>query len=116
MAKVRTEQAPKMIKRFINAKKRVLTATNDVSQLASPGVARTPKQLSNKNSIGPKGGSNKSSVPANRTYLKTGKTKPAAPKVTKAKLDPKAGGSRPNQASTRQKSVRINYSMLKRTK
>ena len=83
------------------------------AQLAQSTAAPTVK-AGPKNSIGPKGGSNKDSVPANRTYLKTpASIKPKVPKVTAKSLDPKAGGSRPNQASTRQKSVRINYKNLK---
>jgi len=99
-----------IVKKNVSAKKRVLTAPNRVPDLASPGTARTTKPVSSNNSNGPKGGSGKSSVPANRTYLKTGKTKPPAPKVTKAKLNSGVKATPFNRSS------RVNYRQLRRSK
>lgn len=73
---------------------------------AAPTVKAGPK-----NSIGPEGGSNKSSVPANRTYLKSNnKGKPSkVAKVSKAKLD-----TTPTTPFNR--SSRVNYRTLRRSK
>lgn len=103
---VRAPQVPSMIRKFAAAKKKALT-NNSFAQVASPGTPRT-LNAGTKNSNGPKGGSSKSSVPANRTYLKTNnKGKPAkVRKVTKKKLN-----TVPTTPFNR--SSRVNYRQLR---
>ena len=98
-----------IIKPFVAARQRTLTRPNKITDLASPNAPRT-KTAGPKNSNGPKGGSAKSSVPANRTYLKSNnKIKAKAPKVTAAKLNttPKTKFNR---------STRVNYRQLRSAK
>lgn len=97
-----------LISKTVQAKKRVNRAPNKLSDLASANVPRTGK-AGPKNSNGPKGGSAKSSVPANRTYLKTGKTKAPAPKVTKTKLNT-------TNKTPFNRSSRLNYRQLRRSR
>jgi len=92
-------------KKYVAAqKKRSQVKQRPAGFQAPPTVPAGPK-----NSNGPKGGSSKSSVPANRTYLKTGKTKAPAPKVTKAKLDT-------TNKTPFNRSSRVNYRQLRRGK
>lgn len=86
-------------------------ATKSGPEQKAQAVAAPTFKAGAKNSNGPKGGSSKSSVPANRTYLKTNnKGAPAkVSKVTKADLDttPKTPFNR---------SSRLNYRQLKKSK
>lgn len=98
----RSYPVPTIIKKYAAAKQSALK-NNSFSQVASTGAPRTTK-------VG-KGvqKSSKSDVPANRTYLKTGKTKPKAPKVSKSKLDT-------TSKTPFNRSSRVNYRQLRRSK
>lgn len=82
--------------------------TNNLANAATNSSAPPTVKAGPKNSNGPKGGSSKSSVPANRTYLKTNnKGQPSkVSKVTKAKLDT-------TNKTPFNRSSRVNYRQLR---